>query len=65
MPSGSSGPINGIGVIYINIITPVIEMRCRIIIFGQNFIPYYDCVIVFELLSKFLICHSNVSINYC
>jgi hypothetical protein len=61
-PVGSSGPVNDIEVICINIVTPVIEMRYRITIFGQNFIPYYDCVIFSELLSKCLICHLIVSI---
>jgi hypothetical protein len=64
MPAGSSGPVNGIGVICINIVTPVIETRCRITIFGQNFIQYYDCVIFSELLSKCLICLLIVSNNY-
>jgi hypothetical protein len=45
MPAGSSGPVNGIGVTCINIVTPLIEMKFRITIFGQNFIRWYDCVI--------------------
>jgi hypothetical protein len=41
--------------ICIKIDVPVIKTRCQIIIFGQNFIQYHDCVIFSNLLLKCLI----------